>query len=211
MGDVLHLHDAHEQAQMLLPWHVNGTLEPGEAALVEAHLGECADCRADLAANLTLREQLAAMPVELEPLRPQLFDRLEAERHGALPFLRRRIPLGWALAGQGALAAAAVALFVVIAPSRPADEYELLASAPAAAPRGNVIVLFAPDTTEREVRAALAAADGRVVDGPTASGAWTVHVEGSARAAALGRLRQLPQVVLAEPIDASPADGGDSR
>jgi anti-sigma factor RsiW len=45
---LLQLRDAHEQAQMLLPWHVNGSLEPGEAALVEAHLAECAECRATL-------------------------------------------------------------------------------------------------------------------------------------------------------------------
>ncbi len=194
---------------MLLPWRVNGTLDPGEEALFEAHLAECAECRADLAANLALRERFADMPLEFEPVRSRALDRLLAEpKPGFAPpweFLRRRITLGWALAGQGALAAAAVALFVVLQPGAPREDYSLLGSEPAAV-HGNAIVLFAPDATEREMRAALAAVEGRIVDGPTAAGAWTVRVDDGSRSEALGRLRQLPQVVLAEPIDA-----GDAR
>ena len=54
MGTILQLHDAHEQVQMLLPWHVNGTLDPAESALVETHLEACAECRADHAAEVAL-------------------------------------------------------------------------------------------------------------------------------------------------------------
>ena len=210
MGDLLHLHDAHEQAQMLLPWHVNGTLEPAEAALFKAHLAECAECRGDLAENLALREQVAGLPVELElgPARSRLLDRLGAVRQAPdtsnWNFLRRRIALGWTLAGSAALAASAAALIVVTAPSQPEADYQLLGSLPGAA-RGNVIVLFAPGATERDMRSALEAADGRMVDGPTASGAWMVQVADTEREQALDRLRRLPQVILAEPIDAGDA------
>jgi anti-sigma factor RsiW len=52
MAEIIRLRGSpHEQAQQLLPWYVNGTLEADEAALVEAHLAECAECRADLAAE----------------------------------------------------------------------------------------------------------------------------------------------------------------
>jgi hypothetical protein len=55
------------------------------------------------------------------------------------------------------------------------------------------------------LRAALDGVDARLVDGPTASGAYVVHLDSDGRADALERLRGLPQVMLAEPLDA--ADG----
>ena len=120
-------------------------------------------------------------------------------------FIARRIPLGWALAGQAA-AAAAVALFFMWpqANRETASTYRLL-GAEEARPTGNVIVLFAPDATERELRAALEQAGGRLVDGPTASGAYIVQVAPEKRPAALARLRATSQVVLAEPVDAGAA------
>ncbi|HYD24030.1 MAG TPA: zf-HC2 domain-containing protein [Croceibacterium sp.] len=204
MGDLLHLRDAHEQAQMLLPWRVNDTLEPGEATWFEAHLAQCAECRADLAANLALRERYAQLPVEMEAVRSPLVDQLaDGPSVVSWKLLRRRVTLGWALAAQAAVAAAAaVALFVAM-PSAPERDYNLLGSE-AAEEAGNAIVLFAPETTERELRAALNAVRARVVDGPTASGAYVVRVSDN-RAAALDRLRAVPQVVLAEPIDAGGA------
>ena len=147
MGDLLHLRDAHEQAQMLLPWHVNGTLEPAEAAWFEAHLGECAECQTDVAADRKLRNHVASLPIGTEPASAPLFDRVAATsgRHGQVPerFFRRRIRLGWAIAGQAA-AAAAVAAFMVLSPAQQDSGYDLLGSPPGPA-SGNAIVLFSPD------------------------------------------------------------------
>jgi anti-sigma factor RsiW len=205
LGNLHHLHDEHEQAQMLLPWHVNGTLEPAEAAWFEAHLAGCAECRADFEANLALRQHVAATPIELEPLRVPLLDRIGARNKPSTAspwdFLRRRITLGWALAGQVAFAAVAAMIVLTLAPPANDDEFELLGSETGAA-EGNAIVLFAPETTERDLRGALDGAGARIVDGPTASGAYIVHLAAGERNEALDRLRALPQVVLAEPIDA---------
>ena len=207
MGDLLHLRDAHERAQMLLPWHVNGTLEPAEAAWFEAHLGECAECQADLATDKRLRNQFANLPIDTRPANSPLFDRVAATsgRHGQVPerFLRRRIGLGWAIAGQAA-AAAAVAVFMTLSPAQQERGYELLGSPPEPA-NGNAIILFSPDATERELRDALTRSGMRIVDGPTSSGAYVVRAPGDARSEALERLRQMPQVILAEPIDGSEA------
>jgi anti-sigma factor RsiW len=206
VGDLLQLRDAHERAQLLLPWRVNGTIEPGDSAVFEAHLAECAECRDDLAANLALRELYANVPVTSMPMRHTLPRALEA---GSAPatrtdwrFLKQRLSTGWSRAAQAALAAAAaVAAVLLVAPAERDGEYRLLGSnAPAA--QGNAIVLFSPDTTERDLRAALEQAGARLVDGPTASGAYIVQVPGQERAAALAGLRALPQVVLAEPVDA---------
>jgi anti-sigma factor RsiW len=206
VGDLHHLHDAHEQARMLLPWHVNGTLEPAEQAWFEAHLAQCAECRAELEAELKLRESVATMPTGIAPIRVPVFDRIAPQTAAPRPwdFLRRRITFGWALAGQAAVAAAAVALVLVLIPTSSDREYQLLGSEAETA-HGNAIVLFAPETTERELRDALTDSGARLVDGPTASGAYVVQVADADRSAALDELRKLPQVILAEPIDAGGA------
>jgi anti-sigma factor RsiW len=202
MGNVLHLHDAHEQVQLLLPWRANGTLEAQDAALVEAHLAECEECRADLADELALRANYAAMPAAVAP-------RSRGRVEAALPrsgvaLLRRRVPLGWALGAQAAVAAAALAMVASwpVPPQR--DDYQLLASKAQPA-KGNAIVLFAPETTERDLRAALDSAGARIVNGPTASGAFVLQLDQASRIAGLGKLRGNRQVLLAEPID--PASG----
>ena len=194
---------------MLLPWYVNGTLDATEAALFEAHLAQCEECRADLAANRALREAYAEAPVTAEPVRASPLERLPLTRKARTARwrrpLQRRVGLGWALAGQAAVAATVAAAFLAFqAPAPPAHRYNLL-GADAAAQHGNVIVLFAPDTAERDLRAALEAHEARLVDGPTASGAYVLRVADDARPAALENLRALPQIVLAEPIDAGGA------
>lgn len=189
---------------MLLPWRVNGTLDPAEAALFDAHLAECAECQADLAAERSLCGALASMPTPELDGRPLPVTRSTDPRQRPAVrrrFLARRIPLGWALAGQ-ATAAAAVALFLLLPTSRATldADYRLLGSQETAA-AGNVIVMFAPDTTDSELRAALGQVGGRIVDGPTASGAYIVRVASAERPAAIERLRSAAAVILAEPID----------
>lgn len=197
MGDVLHLHDAHEEAQGLLPWRANGTLAPEEAARVDAHLELCEVCRADLAANLALRDLYVAAPLGL-PDRPA---NLPARMPPRWRFLRRRVSLAWALAGQAAIAAAA-ALVLLVRPGadEPAEEYRLL-GADTAEPRGNAIVLFAPDLPQRDLLSILEDAGAQLAGGPTASGALLVRVDPARRAEALGSLRESGQVLLAEPLD----------
>ena len=197
MGELLHLHDEHDRVQMLLPWYVNGTLEPGDAVLFEAHLGECDECRADLAANRALRELYAGTPMAGKPERPAALAPVDGPSQAARPVAN------WTRATQFALAAAAaVALIVVVTPRADSGGYRLLGS-DAPAPVGNAIVLFSPDTAERDLRAALERTGARLVDGPTASGAYIVQVPEQRRGKALDDLRALPQVVLAEPIDAA--------
>jgi hypothetical protein len=203
VGDLLQLRDAHEQAQLLLPWHANGTLEPDDNALVEAHLAECEECRRNLAENRMLRELYAAMPVTAQPVRPPLPGmRLQPRRNSSWRSMKRRFSSGWGKAAQATMAAAAaVALVLVVAPDRPGGDYQLLGSDTPA--QGNAIVLFAPETPERDLRAALEQAGARLVDGPTASGAYIVQVPEDGRGEALAGLRALPQVILAEPVDAA--------
>src|SRR3954463_2666539 len=79
MAEIIRLRGSpHEQAQQLLPWYVNGTLEADEAAEVETHLAECAECRADLAAEQVLSRNVAALPLDVEHACSMLSDRIDA-------------------------------------------------------------------------------------------------------------------------------------
>ncbi|HET9161658.1 MAG TPA: hypothetical protein VFN88_13690, partial [Caulobacteraceae bacterium] len=63
-----------------------------------------------------------------------------------------------------------------------------------------MVVLFKPDTTEQQMRVILSAQSARLVDGPTAAGAYVVRVDDGDPAVAIKALRESSQVVLAEPL-----------
>jgi hypothetical protein len=209
MGHIIQLHDdPHGAAQSLLPWYVNGTLDPAETALVEAHLAACADCRADLAADRALGQQVAGLSMDVEQGWAAMRARMEAapERRSAnvsaLPvrFLRRPVAIGWAMVGQLAAAALIVAIALPAGHAPTDARYHALGAAATAEP-GNLIIQFKPDVLERDMRTAFVRAGSRLVDGPTASGAYVLRVDATRRDAALKQLRATPGIVLAEPID----------
>jgi hypothetical protein len=69
---------------------------------------------------------------------------------------------------------------------------------------GNLLLMLSADASAAQLRAAVEAGGARIVDGPTAAGAWVLAVPPERRDAALEKLRAQPQVTLAEPL----ADGG---
>jgi hypothetical protein len=204
VAQILHLHDAHGQAQRLLPWAVNGTLSPEEQALVDAHCEECEECRGDLANERLVREAVAGMDVPLEQGWERLSAKLAQEPVAAVPpparFFQRRIGMGWAIAPTALVAASAALAFFLMPQPQAETGYHLLAS-PARAAAGNVIVLFAPQTTASDLHSSLAKVGAHIVDGPTESGAYVVSVPATARGKVLDELRANSQVTLAEPID----------
>jgi hypothetical protein len=205
MGHIIQLHDdPHGAAQSLLPWYVNGTLDPAEATLVEAHLAACADCRADLEADRALGRQVAGLSMDVEhgwaAMRARMDTTPQLRLTSPVRFLRRPVAIGWAVMGQ--LAAAALIIAIAL-PARhaPTDAgYHALGAAAVAEP-GNLVIQFRPDVTEGDMRAAFMRTGSRVVDGPTASGAYVLRVDGSKRDIALKQLRATPGIALAEPID----------
>ena len=202
MVDVIRLHgDPHAETQRLLPWYVNGALEDEEAAQVDAHLADCAECREDFETEQSLARQIRTLPSDVERGWEALKARVEGAprpepRRTPRPLFGRRIPLGWA-------AAACLALLIpVVATSwmRPQPLYRTLGSAPAAA-SGNLVVIFKPDSSEQTLRTILMQNHARIVDGPTATDAYVLHVAQDRRADVLARLRSDRNISLAEPID----------
>jgi anti-sigma factor RsiW len=194
----------HDAVQQLLPWHVNGTLSAEETARVEAHLAECWECRHDLACERELAREVALLPLDVDEGWQAMAMRLPDQGANVdgprLPRFSRAGPVGWAVGGALAASVAfAVAIVGLQQPLAPAQTFHTLGSAGEASP-GQVIVLFRPDTTEQQMRALLATQGARVVDGPTAAGAYLLRIDGRSPADAIRALRQSSEVVLAEPI-----------
>lgn len=192
----------HEAVQQLLPWHINGTLSPEETARVEGHLGECAECRDDLAAERSLAREIALLPLDVEDGWSGMAMRMGAvhEAPRALGWAQRwrHVPTGWMMGG--AIAASVVLAVAVSAPQRSAPEqtFHTLGS-PGAGAGGQAIVLFRPDTSAQQIGAILATQGAKVIDGPTTAGAYVLRFDHDAPGA-IEALRRSSQVVLAEPL-----------
>ncbi|MCK9996852.1 MAG: zf-HC2 domain-containing protein [Candidatus Krumholzibacteria bacterium] len=88
-----------------------GELGPTEREQVRCHLNECAECRAELAREMTLRETLGGLPGASSPV--NLDNRIRAAVHAAepdSPSLWSRYRLGTAIT----IAAAGLALALIL-------------------------------------------------------------------------------------------------
>jgi anti-sigma factor RsiW len=208
MGDLLHLRgDPHEATMLLLPWYVTGQIEPGDRLLVDAHLAGCAECRDELAAERRLHGAGADLPAPSAAGWDRMMAELtRPEAPAQLPrsFLRRA---GWMLAAQAAVLVLGVGMVLHLKRQAPSvvtpQAYHALGS-PQQGQAGNILVMFAPDTREPALRKAIEASGARLVDGPTAAGAYLLAIAPGERAVALARLRAQAGVTLAQPVDAAP-------
>jgi len=211
--------DPHRLTQSLLPWFVTGRLDAAERAQVEAHLSDCAACRADERVERRLEAELATLPITLEDGWARMRSRLaESPPRPAKTGFFARVAMAWRTAvadapgapgAKGwAIAAQAVAMIMLVGLSwsllrpvpQPEARYHTLSATPTPS-HGNLLVMFRPQTTEFALRAVLSDNGAKIVDGPTTAGAYVIQVPGDRRAAVLGRLRGRPDVTLAEPID----------
>jgi anti-sigma factor RsiW len=203
---------AHQGAQELLPWYLNGTLDAEEGAQVEQHLRTCAACRSELQC---LRElQSAYVEDDRAPAAEAALGRLlpRLEPPAAPPRqLRPAGSAGVAWAGlfpvwmRVALAAQFGVIFAlgwaVLQPDRAGPQYHVLAAAGAPAhAAGDLVVVFDPATPQREVARILRRCDARVVDGPTVSNGFVLAVPKGTVQPALSALRAEPLVLLAAPL-----------
>lgn len=212
-GNVVRLDPlSHQAAQELLPWFVTNTLDAEEMALVREHLRTCTQCRGDTDMQRTLRA-MQPLPSAL-PNAERAFARLRplletAPRQSAqkpaqhLPsgFLRR-LGTGASMMRLALAAQAVIIAMLAILLMRPDPApvlYRALGTPAGAA--GNVVVMFKPDTTERELRRILQESGARLVDGPTAADAYVLHIPRAHQQQAIVMLRSKSAVMLAEPLD----------
>ena len=208
MAKIIHLQAReHRELQALLPWYAADALEPADRLRVERHLASCARCREELGQEAQLQSKLEHVSFDVDHDWSSLRARIEGQRSGRAPWAQlavvgrwmtqpARPAWGWLLAVQSLLlVTVGVGAFYWSQP-----RYHAL-SAPSSLPSGNVIVMFRPETPERDLREALRSGGARLVDGPTETGVYVVRVAPKTRAAAIAALRQRPSVSLAEPID----------
>ena len=210
----------HEEVDRLLPWYANRTLAPAERLRVEAHLGRCAACRAELERCDETRALLAAEPVGLPAPHPaqiaRLLDRLDEpeapeapSRRSVLRTLARSTPraVRYLVLAQAALLALAVGAGLRTSategPSTTARFHTLSAAAPKL-DRGDVRVVFAAEATEEQIRKLLLDLRAEIVAGPSPTGVYTLALPaapaGEPVAVALELLRRNPRVRFAEPV-----------
>lgn len=195
----------HQHVQSLLPWYVAGQLDPDERARVEAHLARCAACRAEADFERRLEAEVSGLSLEVERGWAHMRRRISDQRRWSLGrgaaalagTLERHGVLGWGLAVPSLLAVSVAVVMLTYA--RPARYVAL--GEPRPARGGDAIVIFQPQAREAALRAALNGAGARIVDGPTAAGAYVVDIPPASKAAGLAALRRNPDVALAEPID----------
>jgi anti-sigma factor RsiW len=222
-GQILRLGgDEHDFVQLLLPWYGNGSLDDAETARVEAHLGRCPRCQADIGWQRKLQACLAPAVAATDSAQPALelgwtamraklaSDATAATQPAARPPRPARTRswratpawLRWTVGLQFAAIAGLALLVALPAPTN--DAYRAL-GAPARSGAASVVVVFRPDANERQIREALRASDARLVDGPTVTGAYLLAIAPAQHAAALERLRRQGAVLRVDSLEAGPA------
>ena len=210
----------HRRVWDLLPWYANGTLAEAEQRTVEIHLEACALCRAELSVcrglGAALRQAPETAPAPHPAQLARVLARIDAEEAAGRrsPWSRLRELLAatpsaarWAFAVQ-------LALVLVLAGAllrQPEPAFHTLSDAApesAAAPgMAKLRVVFAPGTTEQEIRDLLLSVRGQITAGPSPLGVYTVEVPAAPDPLpdVLAQLRRHRQVSLAEPVE------GESR
>jgi hypothetical protein len=214
---------AHLEAQRLLPWWVNGTLEGSEFERMSHHLGECAQCRREVEELQRLREtyaQAAATVPAPPPSFANLRRRLQASDRPSPPQWRdwhRAWPLlpSWL---RGLVVAQGLGILVLggMLLTSTAPDPALQRDGPALyhalgatdAPPGDahsrqLVVVFEPAMSQERMRALLRANQARIIDGPNDAGAYVLAIPAARVATARAALRATPGVVLVEPLDAA--------
>ena len=213
--------DCHHHAADLLPWYVNGTLGDRDRDAVTAHVWGCPACREEVAQYETLA---AAVGSAVDPAADRLervlasIELLEATAVGHAGwrtrwravaewlgdlFERTPGPVRWGLAAQAALLVLVVGLAVLPGALSPRAQYRTLADdGDRRMGHALVHVVFAQDISEREMRTLLGRVHGKIVDGPSDVGVYTLEVGAGARDQLMPMvaiLRGDPKVRLAEP------------
>lgn len=201
----------HREAQEVLPWLANGTLDGAEQDWLRTHLRSCAQCREDLDLLHAVR---AAGPGPAPDCDPERAWARMLPRIGSLAPAAGApaagVPVRWrdrfaandrswlrrAVALQCCLIAVLAALLL-----RPDGEAAYRGLGVSTAVQSGIMVMFRPNTPERELRRIVRASGAHLAGGPTAAEAWLLGLpDGGDPAAALARLRAEPAVVLAEPL-----------
>jgi len=203
----------HQEAWDLIPWLANDSLDGAPREQLEQHVAGCALCRAELATQHSLiNDMLAAPQVEAMPRASLqgLWSRIDADAapDDVLPAppaplgpARRPAALMAAAAGVIVLLGTALLATLHAARNEEAAPFRTVSEVTTSAPPGAIRAVFAGEMTVSQLQALLDGTGLRIVAGPTASGAYTLGLSaaGGDDEKALAALRAHPAVRFAEP------------
>ncbi|MDI9238405.1 zf-HC2 domain-containing protein [Lysobacter sp. LF1] len=206
---------AHSEAERLLPWYVNETLDDAEQARVDQHLAQCRQCQREVEFLRGLKSACAEPRATVDPTAAfrRLQDRLRPSRAHSRTSLVGRARNAWldlSIPLRGAVAMSCVltlGLFgMALLRDEPAVLYRTLGDAPA---RGvvagsdlrHLVVVFDPHIEHARMQQLLRASQARIVDGPNDAGAYVLAVPSDREASVRDALRAAAGVTLVESID----------
>lgn len=197
----------------LLPWYLTGTLKESERQAVDEHLASCADCRAELAHLTHLRTPVkTAFAEETTPelrVQQQVMIRIQAETlpaHSAGPttskegaaesveqWFRRLFAPRWIPALAVILLIGQLTLLLWTAGEQTALPPSHIASRGIQPVSTKIVLVFQDSIPEARIRATILALKGRLVDGPTVDGRYTIEIPSTETAALDQQLHTLQQ------------------
>jgi hypothetical protein len=197
--------DTHPQA-LLLPWYLSGTLSSAEVRQVTSHLASCLSCRGELAAltidRRRVREAFNAGPAPSPELRDRVLRQIWKSAGGPPEPSARRA--GWLLRPHWRVAAAlagcviAAQLVVILRLAEAPQPASMLTTRGLPAGGTRLRLHLNPRANEAQLAELLRALPGRIVDGPSADGAYVVETpitSPGGLTALLARVRANPNLI----------------
>ena len=186
----------HNEIIELLPWYANQTLEENERKIVEMHVAECSEC-ADEVKNLTAMKKAviesedqgpALSPFALNRALAQIED-YEREKNAPTSFKPDQLPVAWgswwrlkpvfarALIAAQIVLVLALGGLTVYQHAHPTVIYTTTSGSSGENKASTRIAIQFSDTaTEQEIRKTILGIRGKIVDGPSALGLYTVEL-----------------------------------
>lgn len=191
MNDVTARHAMpHEEAEMLLPFLANGSLDDDERVRVEGHARACLPCRKALAEERALVEAFRADGLPAQVAADTLARVLGEVRQAggkAAPAIHPRVAARSRWQAQAPRFALAAALLLAIGVAwqssmqqaeAPADFRTLSRAGEQGVAHGTVFVVFEPSVPVATISRLLREVGGEVVAGPNSVGAYTLRAPG---------------------------------
>jgi hypothetical protein len=216
--------DTHAEAWAMLPWLANGRLAPEEREWVEAHVGACAECRAELGAQRQVTQVMPSAPMSgvATPAdeEQKSFNKLWARIEASESLSESAPPAAVAQAAGGTrprtirwLAAAVVVQAMGLGvlgigafgnDGKPTFETRSLPANPLESPA--VRLVFAPEASMETVNTLLLHQGLQLVEGPGLQGNFTAILSaetvasGASAESVAAVMKKDPNVSFAEPV-----------